>query len=84
MKEGFGEVGIPQLETKVSSPQRGSESVADSLETTTGGGVRLKHIEGFSNRLGQLGGGAYQVLDVTVVEVIRQFRLGVPGVPRPG
>lgn len=82
VEEGFGEVGIRQLETIIRGPQRGTERVADPLESTTRGRVRLKHMEGLSDRLSHQRGRDVltgEALDVTVVEVTREFGLRVLG-----
>ena len=82
VEEGFGEVGIGQLKTVIRGPQRGTERVADPLESTTRGCIRLKHMEGLSDRLSHQRGRDVltgEALDVSVVQVIREFGLRVLG-----
>ena len=82
VEEGFRKVGIRQLETVIRGPQRGTKRVADPLESTARGGVRLEHMEGLSDRLSHQRGRNVltgEALDVTVVEITRELGLRVLG-----
>lgn len=82
VEEGFREVGVRHLETIIRGPQRGTERVADPPESAARGGVRLKHMERLSDRLSQQRGrdvSTREALDVTMVEVTREFDLRVFG-----
>jgi len=82
VEEGFGEVGMRQLETEIRGPQRGTESVADPFESAARGGIRLEQMERLPDRLSQHRGrdvSSCETLDVTVVEVRREFGLRVFG-----